>query len=53
MRQASLNMGVLHLAIISLSVQASRSTHRQNQSGNIRFKNFQIYLRFELAGRNA
>ena len=27
-------------------------THRQTQSGSIRFKKFQICLSFELAGRN-
>ena len=52
MRQASLNMGVLQLAIISHSVLASHSSHQQTQSGNILSKNFQIWLSFELAGRN-
>ena len=32
MRQASLNMGLLQLAITSLSVLASHSTHRQTNS---------------------
>ena len=44
--------GVLHLEITSFSVLASHSTRRQTQSGSIRFKNFQIYLSFEIAGRN-
>ena len=52
MRQASLNMGVLHLATTSLSFLASHSTYWQNQSGGIYFKDFQICLSFELAGRN-
>ena len=52
MRQASLNMGVLQLVITSVSVLASHSTHRQTQSGSNRFKDFQICLGFELAGKN-
>ena len=52
MRQASLDMGVLQLAITSLSVLASHSTHRQTQSGSNHFKDFQICLSFELAERN-
>ena len=52
MLEASLNIGVLQLAITSLSVLTSHSTHRQSQSGSIRFKNFQISQSFELAGRN-
>ena len=44
--------GVLQLATTSLSVLASHSTHRQTQSGSICFKDFQICLSFELAGRN-
>ena len=49
MRQALLNMFVFQLGITSLSVQASHTTHRQTQSGSIRFKNFQVYLSLELA----
>ena len=45
-------MDVLQLAITSLSVLALHSTHRQTQSGSIRFKDFQVCLSFELAGRN-
>ena len=50
MHQASLNIGVLHLATTSLSVLASHSMHRQTQSGKVRLKNFHFCLSFELAG---
>ena len=52
MRQASLNVGVLQVAIPSLSVLASHSTRRQSQSGSNHFKDFQICLSFELTGGN-
>ena len=41
--------GRVTLGNTSLSVVASHSTHQQTQSGSICFKNFQIYLSFELA----